>query len=313
MRIAINKSLGTIIIILCLGQPACRIFGGRIQPVDEEPAQKQVSTESILLDPSPSAFPSSTSTPIPTPTKTFTPTITTIPSLTPTFTVTSPPVVRPTLQHIDVNFITHGDRERPYVALTFDLCQDPAYPAGFDQGIYQVLVETDARATFFVGGDWARTHPDEVQLVADNHLFELGNHSWSHPDLIDLSEGEIHAEVSKTQDILYKMTGRQPRLFRLPSGLFNDQVLSVIAYQGLYTIQWDVVTADPVPDNSAEKINKIVRDGVENGSIIIMHANQRGWNTAEALPEMIQYLRQQGYTLVTVSQLIGLEPMPVLE
>jgi len=90
-------------------------------------------------------------------------------------------------------------------------------------------------------------------------------------------------------------------------------VLSVIAYQGLYTIQWDVVTADPVPDNSAEKINKIVRDGVENGSIIIMHANQRGWNTAEALPEMIQYLRQQGYTLVTVSQLIGLEPMPVLE
>jgi peptidoglycan/xylan/chitin deacetylase (PgdA/CDA1 family) len=220
------------------------------------------------------------------------------------------PGLRPTLARLDVQFITHGDRTQPYVALTFDLCQNPAHPAGFDEGIYQALVAADAPATFFVGGDWARTHPDEVLLLADNPLFELGNHSWSHPDLIDLTEGEIRDEIRKTQDILYQLTGRQPHLFRLPSGLYNDLVLSVIAHQGLYTIQWDVVTADPVPDNSAENINKIVREQVQNGSIIIMHANERGWNTAAALPEMIQYLRSQGYILVTVSQLIGLEPMP---
>jgi peptidoglycan/xylan/chitin deacetylase (PgdA/CDA1 family) len=87
-------------------------------------------------------------------------------------------------------------------------------------------------------------------------------------------------------------------------------VLSVIAAHGMYTIQWEVVTADPVPDNLADNILRIVQDKTQNGSIIIMHANGRGWHTAEALPGMIDYLRAEGYTLVTVSQLLGLEPVP---
>ena len=82
----------------------------------------------------------------------------------------------------------------------------------------------------------------------------------------------------------------------------------MIAWNGLYTIQWDVETGDPTID--AERMNWAVHERVQNGSIIIMHANGRGWHTAEALPEMIQYLQNQGYTLVTVSQLLGLEPIP---
>jgi peptidoglycan/xylan/chitin deacetylase (PgdA/CDA1 family) len=205
-------------------------------------------------------------------------------------------------------FITNGSRDNPYVALTFDLCQDPLFPSWFDENIVNTLIENDTPATFFIGGDWARTHPDETILLARNPLFEIGNHSWSHPDLIDLNEAQIHDEIVKTQDILYQFTGQVPRLFRLPAGLYNDLVLSVIAWHGLYTIQWDVVTADPVPENTAEQINQIVRDNVQDGSIIIMHANGRGWHTAEALPEMIQYLKEEGYTLVTISQLLDLNP-----
>jgi peptidoglycan/xylan/chitin deacetylase (PgdA/CDA1 family) len=78
----------------------------------------------------------------------------------------------------------------------------------------------------------------------------------------------------------------------------------------LYTIQWDVVTADPVPDNTAENILKLVQERVQFGSIIVMHANGRGWHTGEALPSIIGYLRGEGYCLVTVSQMIGLEPIP---
>jgi peptidoglycan/xylan/chitin deacetylase (PgdA/CDA1 family) len=168
------------------------------------------------------------------------------------------------------------------------------------------LVAAEAPATFFVGGDWARTHQEETRLLAANPRFELGNHSWTHPDLPGLSETEINEQVLLTQQILWDLTGRQPALFRLPAGLYDDLVLGVIASHGLYTIQWDVVTADPVPDNSAENINRIVRKEVQNGSIIIMHANGRGWHTAEALPEMIGYLRSAGYELVTVSELLGL-------
>jgi len=248
-----------------------------------------------------------TAAPSRTPTFTSTPSPAT-PSITPT--ETPRPNVALTLPHAEVRFITHGDRDKPYVALTFDLCQKPELPAWFDRGIYDVLTNYDVPATFFMGGDWMRTHQEETLLLASNPKFELGNHSWSHPDLPGLSEEIISKEILKTQNLLYQLTGRQARLFRLPAGLYDDLTLSVIAWHGLYTIQWDVETGDPDPTIDAERMNWAVRERVQNGSIIIMHANGRGWHTAEALPEMIEYLRGQGYTLVTVSQLVGLEPLP---
>jgi peptidoglycan-N-acetylglucosamine deacetylase len=248
-------------------------------------------------------------TPTPAPAATATATLTPSATPTPEPTATHTPIVTP--RPVRAELITHGSRELPYVALTFDLCQKPEYPAGFDQGIVEALLAADAPATFFMGGDWARTHPAEARQLATYVQFEIGNHSWTHPDLIDLkTAAEISEQVTWAQTLIHSFTGRTPRLFRLPAGLYNDGVLRVIAQAGLYTIQWDVVTADPVPDNQADNINRIVREQVQNGSIIIMHANGRGWHTAEALPEMIRYLREQGYTLVTVSQLLGLEPLP---
>jgi peptidoglycan/xylan/chitin deacetylase (PgdA/CDA1 family) len=259
----------------------------------------------------PGAPPSSTPTPTLAP---DTPTLET-PALSPTAAATLTPSATlsaaPTLERLSqVQFIYHGDREKPLIALTFDLCQKPELPSTFDRAIYDVLMRYDVPATFFMGGDWMRTHPEQTQLLAANPKFELGNHSWSHPDLPDLNETQISAEIVKTQDMLYKLTGRTARLFRLPSGLSNDLTLSVLAWHGLYTIQWDVDSGDPAPDVSAERMNKAVRERIKNGSIILMHANGRGWNTAEALPEMIEMLQSQGYTLVTVSQLLGLEPIP---
>jgi peptidoglycan/xylan/chitin deacetylase (PgdA/CDA1 family) len=226
-----------------------------------------------------------------------------------TATPTSSLVYAPTMLPSSNLLVTNGSRDLPYIALTFDMCQKPEYPAWFDEGIYQALIDADAPATFFMGGDWMRTHPDETLLLAANPNFELGNHSWSHPDLRDIAADEINMEIIKTQEILQALTGRQNQLFRLPGGAYNNLVLSQITALDMYTIQWDVITADPVPDNSAENIQKIVRQEVRNGSIIIMHANGRGWHTAEALPGMIQELREAGFILVTVSQLIGLQPI----
>ncbi len=230
--------------------------------------------------PRPTELPTQTRTPTATPTTAPT----AIPSITPTPTLGQR--TAPALSPVGVFFITNGARDTRCVALTFDVGQKPDKPAGFDMGIYNTLVELNAPATFFLGGDWMRTHISETRLLASNPLFELGNHSWSHPDLPDLSAGAISSEVLRTQDMMYQIAGYQTRLFRLPSGLYNDLVLSTVASHGLYTIQWDVVTADPVPDNTAENMRQIVADRVQNGSIIIMHANGRGWHTAEALPLM---------------------------
>jgi peptidoglycan/xylan/chitin deacetylase (PgdA/CDA1 family) len=292
------KKIVSIISLVVFALSTCQAARVVEAPVDESPVPSVVSTVTITLEPT------FTSAPLPTLIPSFTP----VPSLTPTETPRSN--IAPTLPHKDVHFIYSGDRNKPYVALTFDLCQKPEFPAWFDQGIVDVLTQYDAPATFFMGGDWMRTHVDETLLLASNPKFELGNHSWSHPDLPGLSEETISSEIVKTQNLLYELTGRQSKLFRLPAGKYDDLTLSVIAWYGLYTIQWDVETGDPDPTIDAERLNWAVRERVQNGSIIIMHANGRGWHSAEALPQMIEYLRGQGYTLVTVSQLLGLEPVP---
>ena len=158
-----------------------------------------------------------------------------------------------------------------------------------------------------------RTHPDETKALATNPNFEFGNHSWSHADFTTLTQEQIGQEIDMTEDLLFQLTGKHSRLFRLPSGLYNESTLQVVASHGLYTIQWDSVTGDPDPTFDAATILSEVQRTVRNGSIIIMHGNGRGWHTAEALPLVIDYLKNKGYTLVTVSQLIGLEPLPQAE
>jgi peptidoglycan-N-acetylglucosamine deacetylase len=256
-------------------------------------------------------IPTLTATLIPSETATATtaPTITLSPSPVGTATLISGPA--PALPHGAVYFHKNGDRSKPLVALTFDLCQKPLAPAGFDQGIIDALVREQASATFFMGGDWMRTHPAETRVIASYPQFEMGNHSWDHPDDMRLLDEEhMHREIVMTQDMLYQLTGRVAHLFRPPTGYYNDLLLSVVAWHGMRTIHWDADSADPTPGNSAENIAKLVHERTQNGSIVLMHANGRGWNTAKAVPLIIADLRARGFTLVTVSQLIGAEPIP---
>jgi peptidoglycan-N-acetylglucosamine deacetylase len=240
---------------------------------------------------------------------TLTPSANSIPSTLGTPTLISGPA--PTLSHGAVYFYKNGSRAKPLVALTFDLCQKPLAPAGFDQGIVDALIRSNVPATFFMGGDWMRTHPVETRLLASYPQFEMGNHSWDHPDdMRALDEEHMHREIVMTQDMLYQLTGRVARLFRPPAGYSNDLLLSVVAWHGMYTIHWDADSADPTPGNSAENIAKLVHERTQNGSIVLMHANGRGWNTAKAVPWIIQDLQSRGFTLVTVSELLGLPALP---
>ncbi len=238
------------------------------------------------------------STPIPSPTAVL------------TATVTSTPLPSPTATSLPAVLVTSGDWAQPYVALTFDVCQDPEYPAAYDAAIVDVLTRYNVRATFFMGGDWMKTHPDETKLLAANPNFELGDHSWSHPDFTKSTADQMDQEIEQTESMLFDLTGRHSHLFRPPYGTYNDEVLQVVAQHQMYTIEYDAVSGDPDPSFDAATIVSEVKRTVRNGSIVIMHANGRGWHTAEALPSIIEYLQARGFTLVTVSQLIGLEPMP---
>jgi len=201
--------------------------------------------------------------------------------------------------------ITHGDRNKPMVALTFDACQTRELVAGYDVGIIKTLTETNTAATLFLGGLWAESHPEETRLLAQVPHFELGNHSYSHPNFAAISPEVMVEEITKTQEIIYELTGKRPTLFRLPFGTYTQEALDVIAGQGLRIIQWDVVTGDPDPNISADDIIRAVETQARNGSIVIMHMNERGWHTAEALPTVIAKLKEKKYQLVTVSELLA--------
>lgn len=204
--------------------------------------------------------------------------------------------------------ITNGDRTTYQIALTFDVCQSEGDLAGFDTEIIRVLTETQTSATFFLGGQWIRDHQTETLQLANNTFFELGNHSWSHRDFSGITPDEMQSEILLAQQEMYKLLGYQTNLFRLPYGTYNEEALTVIGNNGLYVIQWDVVSGDPDPNIDAGRMTNGVLQQIQPGSIVIMHANGRGWHTAEALPGIIQSIRQQGYTFVTVSDLLGIQP-----
>lgn len=202
--------------------------------------------------------------------------------------------------------VTHGSRRLPRIALTFDLCQGPTKPAGYDEKLVRILLTEKIPATFFAGGLWLRDHPEAARELAAVPFFEIASHSWDHPDFRRLGKAEIRQQIDKTAASIRTLTNREAApLFRLPYGYYDDNVLAELEKLQIRPIQWDVVTGDPDPQVTAAAIIQEVERSAKNGSIIIMHANGRGVHSAEALPELIRILRRRGLTPVMVTDLLA--------
>lgn len=201
--------------------------------------------------------------------------------------------------------ITRGDPTRPQIALTFDACQTLYQKPGFDGKIIDALTRTHTPATLFLGGLWMQSHPAQTKALAASGLFELGDHSWDHPDFTRISPLRMASEITQTQAIMLHLTGQATTLFRFPYGHYTPQAVALVKSEGLTPIQWDVVSGDPDPRVTAQRMISAVITQARNGSIIVMHMNGRGWHTAEALPTVIAALQARGFQFVTVSQLLG--------
>jgi peptidoglycan/xylan/chitin deacetylase (PgdA/CDA1 family) len=206
--------------------------------------------------------------------------------------------------------VSHGDRSRPYLALSLDACQSPYQQAGYDQAVINILSETGTPATLFLGGLWMQRHPAQTKALAANPLFELGNHSWSHADFSTLTAEEMSQEIERTQAIMRSLTGQTATLFRFPGGSYAEESLVEVGQHGLQAVQWDVAPGDPDPNVSARAIVEQITGQAQNGSIIVLHMNGWGHHTAQALPTVIKALREQGFTFVPVSELLkkGAQP-----
>ncbi|GAA1965120.1 polysaccharide deacetylase family protein [Kitasatospora viridis] len=194
----------------------------------------------------------------------------------------------------------HGPRDTPRVALTFDDGPDPAHT----RRILDVLERYGARATFFCVGLHVAAMPDEVRRIADGG-HELGNHSWSHPFLPDLTRDQLHEQLDRTTEAIARVAGRAPTRFRPPYGSLSPEVLAALADHPSALTMWDVDSRDwtkPGP----EQLTANVLDAAAPGSVVLMHdgAGDRH-QTVEALPAVIEGLLARGLALVPVDELGG--------
>lgn len=209
-----------------------------------------------------------------------------------------------------------GDRR---VALTFDLCERAVHVTGFDAALVEALRKDNARATFFAGGKWMRSHPEaSLSLMADPR-FELGNHTWTHANLAVMRGQkrldqvlwtDAQAELLREElDARRVREGKAPlgpkplTLLRLPYGRGGAETVAAINGLGLAVIQWDVV--GEAGGGSVAARAEAIAEAVRPGSIVLLHANQVPRDTAALVRALLPLLRQRGYATATVSELLA--------
>ena len=218
-------------------------------------------------------------------------------------TATAPPA--PELPPVTPEVVAHGRRDRKEIALTFDACSTRDV-SKYDARVTRELLAANAPATIFLGGSWAKEEAAQVKELASHPQFELGNHTYTHPHMPKVKDdARLRAELARTQAEVRALTGQTPRFFRPPYGEYDDRVVRIAAGLGLTTIEYDLPSGDPDAHATKERLVHWVLSQAKPGGIVVMHINHVKFHTAEALPDIIAGLRQRGFTLVTVGQLVG--------
>ncbi|UNO39354.1 polysaccharide deacetylase family protein [Streptomyces sp. MST-110588] len=195
-------------------------------------------------------------------------------------------------------YVRRGPASAPKVALTFDDGPCPPYTGE----ILDVLRVHQVPATFFCVGLHADAHPEVLErIAAQGH--HIGNHTWSHPYLPDLTRAELDFQIDATNRAVRRVTGTEPRLLRPPYGSRTPEVLRWLADRGMTTVLWDNDPCDwAVP--GAEAIAGAVVEQTRNGSIVLMHdgGGDRS-QTVAALPGIIGQLAARGHEFVTADEI----------
>ncbi|MEW2067718.1 polysaccharide deacetylase family protein [Streptomyces sp. NPDC007346] len=188
-------------------------------------------------------------------------------------------------------------RKAKCIALTFD-----AGPGKDTPELLDILKEKKVHATFFLlGKNHVVKHPDTVRRLQDEG-HEVANHTWTHKILTDQEPDAIRAELEKTQVAIEEITGKKPRLMRPPQGRTDDTVSEISKELGLSQVLWSA-TAKDYSTNDSALITERILDQASKDGIILLHDIYKG--TVPAVPGIIDALQKDGYTFVTVPELMA--------
>ena len=199
-------------------------------------------------------------------------------------------------------WVQKGNTTEKVVALTFD---DGSDGTNFNK-ITDSLAKHNIKATFFLTGQGTENHPSAVQRMAKQG-HDIGNHSYNHPHFPQISASAMQSQLSQTESIVKKTTGRSTKpFFRAPYGETNSTVLNTVGNAGYtYTFHWTIDTLD-WQGQSAGYVSNRVLNNIQPGAIVLMHTGAGASGTVQALDRMILALKNQGYRFVTLSQLMKL-------
>jgi peptidoglycan/xylan/chitin deacetylase (PgdA/CDA1 family) len=185
------------------------------------------------------------------------------------------------------------DPNKPMVAITFD---DGPRPT--TEKVYVALKKHDVVATFFVIGMYVSGKADLLQRLVEEGN-EIGNHSWSHLNLRDIPYEEVVSQVVRTDAAIERAVGIKPNFVRPPMGHYDNKMRIAIGNRQI--AMWSIDTLDWSHKNWDKTMEAIVGN-VCDGDIILIHDLVE--STADNIEELIVYLKDQGYQMVTMSELV---------
>jgi len=205
--------------------------------------------------------------------------------------------------------VANRDAEKK-LALTFDDGPSEKYTSK----ILDILSRNNVKATFFIIGSNAEKNPELVKrIISEGH--EIGNHTYSHPQLKKISPEELNLEINKTQKIIKGITGITPTLFRPPGGYLNNTIMEIITSNNCIPVLWswrqDTMDWKNPP---VDTVVNTVLSNVKDGDIILFHDYIYGESpTPEALNRIIPELLNKGYNFLTVTELINTKNQPATQ
>lgn len=191
--------------------------------------------------------------------------------------------------------IAAGDPFVHEIALTFD---DGPREHGM-QELNTVLTNNGVRATFFLVGKFADRYSN-ITLMLHDAGHELENHSFTHPRLYKLWVEKIMREAERCDEVFESLSIKKTAFLRPPGGGLNMKIFNAMRRMNKKLGLWSLNTAD-YTGRPSEEIVRLVLSSVRNGDIILMHSGTP--NTVEALPEIIQKLKERGFTFVRLDEL----------
>ncbi|NEU31865.1 delta-lactam-biosynthetic de-N-acetylase [bacterium LRH843] len=193
-----------------------------------------------------------------------------------------------------------GDTSKKELYLTFD----NGYENGYTEKVLNVLKEKEVPATFFVTGHYLKTAPDLVlRMVKEGHI--VGNHSWSHPSLPSIGDGQLTEELNSVKQKFTELTGvKEMNYLRPPRGEFSERSLILSDKLGYTNVFWSMAYKDWEVDKQKGgdyAYNQIMKR-IHPGSIMLIHSVSS--DNAEALPRVIDDARKQGYVFKSLDDLM---------